>query len=67
MLTFNVPNMTCGHCVQTLTQAIQTAAPDAMLECNLGDHTITVSTQTDATTLMQAINQAGYPATLQAN
>lgn len=67
MLIFDVPNMTCGHCVQTITQAIQAAAPDAMLECNVGNHTVTVSTQADAITLIHAMEQAGYSATLQAS
>ena len=59
-LHFNVPDMTCGHCVGAITQAIQSVAPDANVKTDLASHVVTVESSTDAKTIQQAIIDAGY-------
>lgn len=35
MSTFSVPDMTCGHCVRSITEAIQAVAPQATVSTDL--------------------------------
>lgn len=60
MITFEVPDMTCGHCVKKITEAVQTAASDAMLECDVPGKTVTISSASAAAVLETAIRQAGF-------
>lgn len=63
MTELNVKNMTCGHCVNTVTRAIQSVDKTASVQIDL--HTGRVHVQSDAPTvaLLKAVNEAGYPAT----
>lgn len=63
MIIFNVPDMTCGHCVSSITQAITQAAPQAKVSCDLSNHRVTVE-GVDAETALQAMEEAGYTATV---
>ncbi|WP_374673014.1 heavy-metal-associated domain-containing protein [Ideonella sp.] len=61
MLTFEVKDMTCGHCVGAITQALQAADPAARVEIDLASHRVQVQpAAADATALAQAIADAGY-------
>ena len=61
MITFDVHDMTCGHCVAALTRAVQAAAPDATVSVDLATHRVQVeSTGIDAPVLARAISEAGY-------
>ncbi|EKU28693.1 hypothetical protein C660_18666 [Alcaligenes sp. HPC1271] len=42
MSTFSVPDMTCGHCVRSITEAIQAVAPQATVSTDLEKHQVTV-------------------------
>ena len=61
MLAFEVRDMTCGHCVSAITQAIRAVDRDAKVEIDLSAHQVRIeSTETDADELRTAIQQAGY-------
>lgn len=60
MLTFQVNDMTCGHCVGAITAAINDVAPGAGVQCDLPAHRVTIQTDLPAATIQQAITQAGY-------
>ena len=61
MPAFQVNDMTCGHCVRAITQAIQAVDPAAAVSVDLAQHRVTVvSAQADAGQLSAAIAQAGY-------
>lgn len=61
MITFDVQDMTCGHCVATITRAVQAADPAAAMTIDLPRHRIAVEPKAaDAATLRQAIEDAGY-------
>lgn len=63
MIRFHVQNMTCGHCVRAITQAITSADPQARVDIDLANHAVSIEPAlADAAHLQQAIEQAGYEA-----
>ena len=62
MSTLKVPDMTCGHCVKSITSAIHEAAPDAEVSCDLTTKLVTVVGQHDAAKILQIVQEAGYTA-----
>jgi len=59
-IELTVPDMTCGHCVQTITQAVQAAAPGAQVQADLATHRVRVDGATQADAVRAAIREAGY-------
>lgn len=64
MQIFIVEGMSCGHCVKTITQALQALDPAAQVQIDLGAKEVRVSSQRDANALMSAIAEAGYDVSL---
>jgi copper chaperone len=65
MLTFKVQDMTCGHCVKTITAAVVRVDADAVLEFDLAARQVRVEPQTaSAEALRDAMASAGYTAEL---
>lgn len=61
MLTFDVQDMSCGHCVASITKAVQAADPQAKVEVDLARHRVQVQpAQADAAAVQQAIAAAGF-------
>jgi copper chaperone len=61
MLAFQVNDMTCGHCVSTITKAIKGTDKDAKVQIDLATHRVLVKPATaDADELADAIKDAGY-------
>lgn len=61
MNTFEVMDMTCGHCASTITQAVKAVDPLARVQVELSTHRVVVDQgSADAQTLRQAIREAGY-------
>ena len=61
MITFEVEDMTCGHCVSTITKAVKGADPDAHVTIDLPHHKVQIeSASADAKALAGAIQEAGY-------
>ena len=61
MIAFEVNDMTCGHCVSTLTQALKAADKDAKVQIDLATHRVQVEpASADAEELAEAIKDAGY-------
>lgn len=61
MIAFEVNDMTCGHCVRAITQAVQEADPGAQVQVDLAAHRVQVEpAQADAAALQAAIAEAGY-------
>jgi copper chaperone len=61
MIAFEVHDMTCGHCVSTITKALKAADPDARVTIDLARHLVMVEpAQADARELADAIAEAGY-------
>lgn len=61
MITFEVQDMTCGHCVGSITRAIQLLDPGAQVQIDLTTHRVRIApTRADASQLGDAIQRAGY-------
>ena len=61
MITFEVKDMTCGHCVSTITQAVKGADKDASVQIDLTTQRVVIeATAASAQQLGDAIREAGY-------
>ena len=61
MVTFEVQDMTCGHCVSSITKAILAMDPTAQVTADPAAHRLQVeSTVSDSTKLGDVIRAAGY-------
>jgi copper chaperone len=61
MQAFRVDDMTCGHCVSTITKAIRGADRDAKVTIDLARHLVMVEpNEADTDELRDAIAEAGY-------
>lgn len=57
---FIVSDMTCNHCVQTITRAVQALAPEAAVVTDLAAHRVSIDSSADAAALRAAIADEGY-------
>lgn len=60
MITFNVKDMTCGHCIKTITQAVLAVDSAANVQIDLSSHRVQIESASAVAELRQAIVQAGY-------
>ena len=61
MIAFEVRDMTCGHCVSTISRALQDADQGARVQIDLASQRVQVEPATaDAAALADAIREAGY-------
>ena len=60
MLTFTVPDMSCGHCAATIGKAAREAAPGAEVKVDLGSKRVEIDGAADASKVAAAIRAAGY-------
>ena len=68
MHTFEVKDMTCGHCVSTITKAVKALDPAATVQIDLATHRVEIdSSHAAATRWSDVIKEAGYtPVAVQA-
>jgi copper chaperone len=61
MIAFEVNDMTCGHCVSSITKAVKALDKDAAVRIDLATHRVEVEpARADAAQLAAAIEDAGY-------
>lgn len=61
MIAFEVKDMTCGHCVSTITKALKATDKDAKVQIDLATHRVQVEpVLADAEELAEAIKDAGF-------
>ena len=60
MLNFEIPNMTCGHCVRAITEAVQAADPAAQVQVDLAQHRVQVDTAAAREAVVAQLTEAGY-------
>lgn len=64
MIAFEVKDMSCGHCVATITKAVKEADKDAQVTVDLARHRVEIeSRRADAQVFNAAITEAGYTPT----
>ncbi len=61
-IELTLPDMTCGHCVRTVTQTVQRLDPQAQVRTDLATHKATFETQVARELLEKALAAEGYPA-----
>ncbi len=64
MLTLSVPDMSCGHCVKAITEAVQEIDTAATVSTDLDARTVRIETLADSVKILKSLDDAGYPATL---
>ena len=60
MLELRVEGMTCGHCVQSVTKAVQSIDPAAKVAIDLKAQRVSVQTDAEPAAVTSAIEEAGY-------
>jgi copper chaperone len=60
MLTFTLSQMTCGHCVRAVEQAVHDLDPQARVEVDLATHQVRVETAYRREAVAQQLEAAGY-------
>ncbi len=63
MLEFEIQAMSCGHCVQTITQTITALDPAAKVQAELPTHRVRVETTLPRAQVERALREADYPPT----
>ncbi|WEK49901.1 MAG: heavy-metal-associated domain-containing protein [Candidatus Kaistia colombiensis] len=61
MLTLKVKDMSCGHCVATVTKTVKGLDPVAEVATDLASRTVRVESGVDAAAITAALEEAGYP------
>lgn len=61
MHRFTLPDMSCGHCVAAITEALKAADAHAHIEIDRPTQTAAVQSDLPRATLAAALAEAGYP------
>jgi len=57
---FQVDGMSCGHCVNVVTQAVHALDPAAQVDVDLASKHVRIQSDVDTAVLSQALQDAGY-------
>lgn len=60
MHQFNLPDMSCGHCVAAITQALQAVDVQARVQVDLASKTASVDSTLPREPLAAALTEAGF-------
>jgi copper chaperone len=60
-MEFDIPAMSCGHCVKAITEALAQLDPGAKVSVDLPAKKVTLDTTQDRATVAAALTEAGYP------
>ena len=61
-IELTLPDMTCGHCVKTVTQTARRLDPQAQVSTDLATHKAVFETEVARELLEKALAAEGYPA-----
>lgn len=64
MIKLNIPDMSCGHCAGVITKALKGLDQDAAIHFDMPERTVDIDTSAAIDTVVAALEEAGYPATL---
>lgn len=60
MIELNLPTMTCGHCVKTVTETVQRVDPAARVEIDLAAQRLRVESNHAPAEFAAALTEEGY-------
>ena len=66
MTTFNVPDMSCGHCTAAIEKAVTAADASATITFDMDARTADITSTLDDATITETLNGEGYPSTIAA-
>jgi copper chaperone CopZ len=61
MHDLKIEDMTCGHCVSTVTQTVKSIDPNAKIEIDLASKRVRIDSTQSLETLREVLSEAGYP------
>lgn len=62
LLQLKIESMTCNHCISMITKTILEWQADAKIEADLSTHLVKIESQLSENEILDALNEAGYPA-----
>ena len=62
MIELTLPTMTCGHCVKTVTQTVQSLDAGATVDIDLALHRVRIESSRTAPEIKSALAAQGYEA-----
>lgn len=62
MLELSIPDMSCGHCVATVTKTVKALDADATVTADLASRSVSISTKAEPKAVAAALAEEGYPA-----
>jgi copper chaperone len=65
-MKLHVPDMTCKHCVASITKVVKEISSDAHVACDLQDHVVDIANmvETAPDKVIAALDEIGFHATL---
>ena len=60
MIELTLPTMTCGHCVRSVTEAVQRVDSAAKLDIDLPSHRVRIDSHLPAEQFSAALTEEGY-------
>jgi copper chaperone len=64
MTTLSIPDMTCGHCKSSVESALRSLPDAGEITVDLSTKTATTSGPATHETLLKALDEVGFPATV---
>lgn len=61
MHEFTLPDMSCGHCVASVTKTVQALDAQATVQVDLPSHRVQIETTLSQEAVQAALTDAGYP------
>ena len=61
MIEFTVPDMSCNHCVGTITKTVQALDPNARLSVDLASKLVKIESTQPRHALALALTEEGFP------
>jgi copper chaperone len=61
MISFTVPDISCGHCVSQVTKTLHEVDPQATVAVDLPSRRVDVESTEPRERLAAALTEAGYP------
>lgn len=61
MIKFDIPAISCGHCVRAVTEAVHGADPQARVQVDLPTQHVRVETTATREAVVAQLVEAGYP------
>ncbi|MDB5881767.1 MAG: putative Heavy metal transport/detoxification protein [Ramlibacter sp.] len=61
MIEFQVPAISCAHCVRAVTEAVQEVDPQAKVDVDVQTKHVKVQSGAEPAKLVAALTEAGYP------